>query len=85
MLGELIEAQEKVVGLKEVTKSAQEGKLRRIYIAADADRALVNQLTGLAEACQIEAVLVPTKRELGEAAGIDVDSACAALLRETEK
>lgn len=84
MLEDLVCAANKVVGIKQVTKEAQNGQLLRIYAAMDADLEIRQQIDKLAESFQIELVRVSTRKELGEACGIKVPAACAGLLKGEE-
>ena len=79
MFSELTHASEKVVGLKQVLRVAAAGELARIYIAQDADADIRRQLVDAARAHNIKHTMVPTRKKLGEACGIDVPAACAAI------
>jgi len=70
-----------VVGLKQVEKGAVAGELSRIYIAADCDQEISKKLMDLAGKNGIEYVVVPSRKQLGEACGIEVQAACAGLLK----
>lgn len=72
----------KVVGLKQTRRAALMGQAESVWLAEDADPAL---LCVLREACREHAVpceSVPTMKELGSACGISVGASAAALLRE---
>ena len=84
MLEDLVCAANKVVGIKQVTKEAQNGRLLRIYAAMDADLEIRRQIDELAEDFRIELVHISTRKELGGACGIKVPAACAGLLKEEE-
>ena len=80
MLAEL-NTKDKIVGIKQLRKALAEGRVRKVFVAADADP----RLTGpIAEKCAAEGVAlerVPTMAELGKACRIEVGAAVAALLK----
>lgn len=82
MLEELANADGRVVGAKQVMRAAAEGGLKRIFIAADADAPLRQELITLAREHDVAYEMVPAKKQLGEAAGIQVAAACAGLLKK---
>ena len=70
-----LRSSDKVIGVKQSRRA-----IRRVFLAADADPDLVAPLR---EQCRQRAVPVFTQytmRELGQAAGIQVDAAVVALL-----
>ena len=81
MFTRLTHTKEKVVGLKQVLREAAAGRLQTIYIAQDADEDIRRQLIATARASAIEYQMVPSRKKLGEICGIEVPSACAALLK----
>ena len=70
----------KVVGAKQVRRALNDGRARKVFVAADADPRVTQPLAQLAVAKRIAVELVPTMTELGSACGIAVASAVAALL-----
>lgn len=79
MLTEL-RSSEKVIGVKQSRRAIRDGLARRVFLAADADPALT---APLCEQCRQRAIPVLTQytmRELGQAAGIQVDAAVVVLL-----
>lgn len=79
MLSEL-RSKDKVIGVKQSRRAIREGRARQVLLAADADPALTGPLY---DQCCREGVPVLTQytmRELGQAAGIQVDAAVVALL-----
>ncbi|BDH79519.1 MAG TPA: 50S ribosomal protein L7ae [Methanothermobacter sp.] len=68
-------------GTNEVTKAAERGVARLILIAEDVDPPeIVAHLPVLAEEKEIPYVYLPTKDELGAAAGLNVPSASACII-----
>jgi large subunit ribosomal protein L7A len=81
MLEELKKAQNKVIGLKQVTKAAKAEKLAKVYIAEDADGFIKSRLLEDIGKCGLTPVMVPAMKELGEACGIQVGAATAGILK----
>ncbi len=82
MLEALRSASEKVVGIKQVLKEAEDGRIDVMLIAEDADTDVKQKLLKAASRSGTRVERVLGKRELGEAAGIQVPSACAAILKK---
>ena len=71
----------KVVGAKQVRRALKDGRAHRVFLAGDADPQLIDPLR---EACRNSGVPVEescSMRELGNACGIAVGAAVAALVR----
>ena len=79
MLEMLTNTKDRIVGIKQVLRAAENGELEIIYIARDADLEIREKVLAAAEQFEIRAEMAPSKAELGRAAGIDVEAACAAL------
>lgn len=71
----------RVVGTKQVLRLAEQGELERVFIAEDADAHIIESVTEAAKIADVVLHTVPTKRELGEACGIKVAAACAAIVK----
>lgn len=81
MISELA-SKEKVIGVKQSRKAIREGRACQVYLACDADPALVEPV---ADSCA--AVGIPVEREhtmaqLGKACRITVGAAVVAVLKE---
>jgi len=70
----------KTVGVKETQKAVRDGRVRRLFIADDADERIVGPLVALCEQTDVPVERVATMRELGALCGIDVGAAAAGLL-----
>ena len=73
-------SQEKVVGVKQSRKAIREGRVKRVYLACDADPAIT---TPVAEACQAAGIPVETDytlSQLGQACRISVGASVVAVL-----
>ena len=79
MLQELKNAEQKLVGSKQVLKALKTGELKRVYLAKDAEEGLFHEILTAAEENGVDCVFVSSKKELGEICGIEVKAACAAL------
>lgn len=79
MLDELRNAEQKLVGSKQVLKAAKAGELKRVYLAKDADKGLFDKILAAAKEQEVDCVFISSKKELGEICGIEVKAACAAL------
>ena len=73
-------ASPKVVGAKQVRRALENGTVARLYIARDADPALLQPLVQKSVNLHIPVEQVPTMKQLGAQCGIAVGAAIAALL-----
>ena len=76
-----LQAKEKVAGVKQSKRAIREDLAKEVFLAADADPALI---TPLARLCEEKGVPVHgefTMRQLGQAAGIQVGAAVVTLLK----
>lgn len=78
-LDRLKAAAKKTVGSKQTAKAIERGAARLVYVARDADPAVIRQVVALAQARQVELVYVDSMTALGKACGIDVGAATAAV------
>jgi len=69
--------QDRIVGLKQVLKALEAGRLSRVYLARDAQAHLVAKVEQACRDAGAECVDVPSMKELGAACGIDVGAVCA--------
>ncbi len=81
ILEELSNAQDRVVGSKQIMKMASLCTLRKVYIAMDADQSLSDKLRHVCEKNGIEYDMSATMSQIGIACSIEVKSACAALIK----
>ncbi|NLZ52197.1 MAG: 50S ribosomal protein L7Ae-like protein, partial [Thermoanaerobacteraceae bacterium] len=80
MLDKLKKAPKKIIGTKQTLKAIDKGQVSVVFIAQDAEEHVVSQLKEMCREKGIETVAVSTMRELGEACGIQVGAASAAIL-----
>jgi len=76
---ELLKRKEKVVGIKQTKKAAELGRLEAVFIAHDADLRVVTQLRQLCEEKQIPVYGIESMKQLGKAAGIDVNASVVGI------
>ena len=69
-----------VVGAKQLRKALNKGLARYVYLAENADPAVTEPLESLCLDHHVSYVWVPSMQELGNACGIDVGAAAAAVL-----
>jgi len=79
MISELNAAQ-KVVGAKQVKRALRDGRAKKVFVANDADPRVLKDLVQEAVRKGVRLEQVATMKELGEACGISVGSAVAAVL-----
>ncbi|NLW17538.1 MAG: 50S ribosomal protein L7Ae-like protein [Firmicutes bacterium] len=72
---------DKVVGLKQTMKAVRRGQAEIVFMARDAEPHVLRDLQKLCEELAVPIEWVASMDELGTAAGIQVGSASAALLR----
>lgn len=71
----------RVIGIKQVTKALRKGIAQSVYVADDADAHCIEPLLESCKEQSVEIVYVETMKVLGEACGIEVGAAAAAILQ----
>ncbi len=71
----------KVVGAKQVLRAIEAGTVIRVFIASDADVFVTRPVFDACRAAGIEIIEVPSMKALGEACGVQVKAAAAAIRR----
>lgn len=71
-----------IIGVKQTLRAMKSGLITEVYIAEDADHHVTDKVVELANELHIPYSLVPSKKALGEACGIDVGTSTAAIKRE---
>ena len=77
---EALAGKEKVVGLKQVRRAVDAGRVRKVFLACDADPRLTESVEELCQAAGIAVVTDYTMTQLGHACSIAVGTAAAAAL-----
>ncbi len=78
---ELLKRKEKVVGVKQTKKAAEQGRLEAVFIANDADQRIVGQVKQFCEENQIAVYSTESMKLLGKAAGIDVGASVVGVVK----
>ena len=68
----------KCVGVKQVLKSIKENKVKKVYVAKDAEGHITEEIINISSEKNIPIVYVETMTELGKMSGIDVGASCMA-------
>ncbi len=79
-LVELLNRSSKVVGSKQVLKGISDGTVRCVIVAADADAELRKKIVAAASARGVKIERTPSKRQLGDAAGVEVAAAVVGIV-----
>jgi len=74
--------QDRVVGIKQTMRAVREGAAHIVHLATDAEERVTVPLRLECEAAGIETVCTQTMRELGDAFGIAIGAAAAAVLKD---
>lgn len=69
------------IGIKQSIRALTDDLVRAVYIAKDADVALMEELVRLSEAKQVPVIYAESMKELGKACRIDVGAATAVVLK----
>lgn len=75
-----MEAEKRVVGVKQSRKAIRDGRARRVFLAEDADPAITEPIAAECAAAGIPVETGHTMAQLGRACGISVGASVAAEL-----
>lgn len=75
-----MEPEKRVVGVKQSRKAIREGRARRVYLASDADPAIVDPIRAECAGAGIPVETGQTMAQLGRACGIAVGASVAVEL-----
>ena len=70
----------KIVGAKQVKRALKESKVSKVYIARDAEERVTSEIVHQCDKMHIPIIDVESMSKLGDACGIDINAAVAALL-----
>ena len=73
---------EKVVGVKQVKRAISNSKAEVVFIALDADKNVTDEIVKLSKEKEVHIQYVEKMQDLGEACGIDINAAVAALVNK---
>jgi large subunit ribosomal protein L7A len=71
----------RVIGIKQVTKAVKRGNVQNVFVADNADDRVIEPLETLCREYEVPVGRVETMQELGQACGIEVGAAAAAVLK----
>lgn len=80
-LEQMLTCSSKVVGSKQVLKGISNSTVRCVIVALDADVEVRKKIVEKAKAHRIDIVYVPSKRKLGEQAGVEVATAVVGIIQ----
>ncbi len=72
----------RVMGIKQVTKAVKRGDAESVFLADDADAHVLKPLMKLCEEHDVPCEHAATMKDLGNACGIEVGAAAAAILKQ---
>lgn len=81
MLQDLKTASARTVGMKQTLKALQTGNVTEVFLARDVDDYIAVKIQEQCSKSGIAVVMVDSMKELGEACGIQVGAATAAILK----
>ena len=73
-------AEKVVVGAKQLRKAVLSGRAKRVFLAQDADPAVTEPIAELCGQYNIHVTPISTMSRLGQACGIEVGAAAAAVV-----
>ena len=78
---ERLKTEPKTVGMRTTVRAIENGDVIHAFIANDADVFITRRVQELCQQKDIEYTRVDTMKQLGEACGVQVPTACAAIKR----
>lgn len=75
-----LSSQKVVVGAKQLRKAVNSGRVQQVFLAENADPAITEPLSEMCKAFSIRFSWVCSMAELGQACGIEVGAAAAAVV-----
>ncbi len=78
---ELHNAQNRVVGQRQVLRALEGNKAARVYLGKDADGFIYHRINGLCEEKNVPVTVVDSMQQLGKLCSVDVPAAAAAVLK----
>ncbi len=75
-----LQGRQVIVGAKQIRKSLAAGQANLVFLAENADPALTEPIAALCLSHHVKCVWIPHMSDLGQACGIDVGAAAAAVV-----
>lgn len=72
---------DKIVGAKQVKRALDTEEIQVVFIAEDAEESVTDEIEELCKDKKIQVIYVNNMKSLGDACGIDVNAAVAALIK----
>lgn len=69
-----------VIGLKQTVKAIEQGMVKEVFVAKDADARFTGKVVSLCKEKTIPVEYVDSMKKLGKACGIEVGAAAAAII-----
>ncbi|WP_221569195.1 50S ribosomal protein L7ae-like protein [Alkalihalobacillus sp. TS-13] len=69
-----------IVGTKQTIKALQNGEVKELIVANDADQRVTNKVVHIAKEKSVPVTNVESMKKLGKACGIDVGAATVAII-----
>lgn len=70
----------RVIGIKQVAKAVKHGNVQQVFVASDADKRVIEPIEMLCREHKVPVEQAASMQELGQACGIEVGAAAAAVL-----
>ncbi|HMM70114.1 MAG TPA: ribosomal L7Ae/L30e/S12e/Gadd45 family protein [Gudongella oleilytica] len=78
----MLRTHDKIVGAKQVKRALAKTGVEMVFIALDADKKVTGEIEELCRLRSVPITYVDRMEDLGEACGIDINAAVAALLNK---
>lgn len=76
-----LNANNKIVGAKQVKRALNSQEIEVVFIAKDAENKITDEIKEICIDKHIQVIYVDNMKKLGDACGIDVNAATAALVK----
>jgi len=74
------QASKVMIGMKQTLKAVEQGMVKEVFIAKDADPWITGKLVALCTEYKVPVEYVDSMKQLGKACGIEVGAATAAIM-----
>ncbi|WP_313758902.1 ribosomal L7Ae/L30e/S12e/Gadd45 family protein [Tissierella sp.] len=76
-----LNANNKIVGAKQVKRALNSQEIEAVFIAKDAENKITDEIKEICIDKHVQVIYVDNMKKLGDACGIDVNAATAALVK----
>lgn len=77
-----LKSDNKVVGAKQVKRALMTSEVELVYIAKDAESKVTDEIIGFCNEKHIQIIQIDNMKILGDACGININAAVAALIKQ---